>query len=45
MNGASLHEAAAVLGHKSVQTTRRYAHLSVEHVQALIDRVLGAKLS
>jgi integrase len=44
MNGASLYEAAEVLGHKSTQTTKRYAHLSVAHKQALTDRVLGGKL-
>lgn len=44
MSGASLHEAASVLGHKSVATTRRYAHLSTAHKQALTDRVLGGKL-
>jgi len=44
MNGASLYEAAEVLGHKSTQTTKRYAHLSVEHKRDLTDRVLGGKL-
>jgi integrase len=40
MNGATLHECAEALGHKSVETTKRYAHLSVEHKQALTDRVM-----
>ena len=44
MAGATLHEVAEVLGHKSVQTTKRYAHLSTAHKQALTDRVLGDKL-
>jgi len=41
MNGATLYEAGEVLGHKSLQTTKRYAHLSVEHKQALTDRIMG----
>jgi integrase len=41
MSGASLLEIAKVLGHRSMQTTKRYAHLSVAHKQALTDRVLG----
>jgi integrase len=44
MNGATLHEVAEVLGHRSVQTSQRYAHLSVEHKKALTDKVLGKKL-
>jgi integrase len=42
MAGASLLEIGAVLGHRSTQTTLRYAHLSVERSQELTDRVLGA---
>ncbi len=41
MSGASLLEIGAVLGHRSTQTTLRYAHLSVTHKQELTDRVLG----
>jgi integrase len=41
MAGASLLEVAEVLGHRSVQTTKRYAHLSVAHKKSLTDRVLG----
>jgi len=41
MGGASLLEVGDVLGHRSVQTTKRYAHLSVGHKQALTDRLLG----
>ena len=41
MNGATLHECAEVLGHKSIETTKRYAHLSVEHKRSLTDRVMG----
>lgn len=45
MNGATLHEVASVLGHRSVQTTVRYAHLSVDHQRRLVDRVLGGASS
>jgi integrase len=38
--GATLLEIGEVLGHKSTQTTRRYAHLSMRHKQALTDRAL-----
>lgn len=41
MNGATLKETAEVLGHKSTQTTDRYAHLSTEHKSKLIERVMG----
>ncbi len=41
MNGATLYEAGQVLGHKSQQTTARYAQLAVDHKQALTDRILG----
>jgi integrase len=40
MNGASLHETAELLGHKSTQTTKRYAHLSTDHKSALSERVM-----
>jgi len=43
--GASLLEIGEVLGHKSQQTTARYAHLAKGHGQELVARVLGAKLS
>ncbi len=39
MNGATLQETAHVLGHKSTVTTERYAHLSIEHIKTLTDRV------
>jgi integrase len=42
MAGASLHEIGQVLGHKSVQTTQRYAHLSTQHQAALTERTLGS---
>ncbi|MCG8091590.1 MAG: site-specific integrase [Candidatus Thiodiazotropha endolucinida] len=42
MNGATLHETAEVLGHRSIETTRRYAHLSKDHKKQLTDRILGS---
>lgn len=43
--GASLVEIGAVLGHKSANTTKRYAHLAEQHTHDLIrgmsDRLLG----
>ena len=41
MNGATLYETGEVLGHRSVQVTKRYAHLSTEHKRNLTDTVLG----
>lgn len=41
MAGATLHEAGQILGHKSEQTTKRYAHLSTNHKAALAERVMS----
>jgi len=41
MNGASLKEVAEILGHKSTQTSDRYAHLSTEHKSKLVERVMS----
>ena len=43
MSGLPLHEIAAVLGHKSLSMTQRYAHLAPDHV-ARASRVLGARV-
>jgi integrase len=40
-SGATLLEIADVLGHRQLQTTKRYAHLAVGHRSALVERVLG----
>lgn len=37
MNGATLAEIAAVLGHKTLQMVKRYAHLSDAHIGAAVD--------
>jgi len=39
MKGASLVEIADVLGHRTLQMVRRYAHLSESHVKGLMDRL------
>ena len=41
MDGATLLETAEILGHKSTQTTERYAHLSTKHKSALSERVMN----
>lgn len=37
MNGGNLYELKEVLGHSSVKTTERYAHLSSQHLSGLKD--------
>lgn len=37
MNGASLLEVAEVLGHKTIQMTQRYSHLSEDHVAGVLE--------
>lgn len=39
MNGATLAEIAAVLGHKTLQMVQRYAHLSDQHVAGVVERM------
>lgn len=43
MNGASLAEIAEVLGHKTLQMVKRYAHLSDGHVSSVIES-MNAKI-
>ena len=45
MGGATLHETAEILGHKSTETTKRYAHLSTAHKSKLSERVMGEVFS
>ncbi len=42
MNGASLHEIAAVLGHKTLAMVQRYAHLSESHTMSVVERMNNA---
>jgi integrase len=39
MNGASIPEIAAVLGHKSWAMTQRYSHLSDAHISDVVERM------
>jgi integrase len=42
MHGASLLEIAEVLGHKKMDMTRRYAHLTDTHLRGVVDRMTSA---
>ena len=39
MSGASLAEIAAVLGHKTLQMVKRYAHLSEQHTSSIVEKM------
>lgn len=39
MNGATLPEIADVLGHKTYDMVKRYAHLSEEHTAGVVERM------
>ncbi len=39
MNGASLLEIAEILGHKTMQMVKRYAHLAESHTAEVVERV------
>jgi integrase len=39
MNGASIQEIAAVLGHKTLAMVKRYAHLSEQHTANVVNRM------
>ena len=39
MNGASLAEIAEVLGHKTLQMVKRYAHLSEQHTASVVEKM------
>jgi len=43
-SGATLLEIQQVLGHKTPAMVTRYAHLTEGHVEAVVDRVMNAKL-
>ncbi len=45
MNGATLPELAALLGHKTLAMVQRYAHLSPGHTAALAERVASKMMS
>ena len=37
MNGATESEIAAILGHKTLQMVKRYAHLSESHISSVVS--------
>ncbi len=39
MNGATMGEISAVLGHKTLQMTKRYAHLSDSHTHNIVEKM------
>lgn len=41
-SGATLLEIGAVLGHRQINVTKRYSHLTTDHKSNLINRVLGS---
>lgn len=45
MHGASLVEIAELAGHKDLQTTKRYTHLSVKHKQKVAEAVMQKVLN
>ena len=40
-SGATLLEIADVLGHRQLQMTKRYSHLTTTHKSAMVNRLLG----
>lgn len=41
MNGATLIEIAAVLGHKTLQMVKRYSHVTDQHTSAILGKMTG----
>ena len=39
MNGATLAEIAAVLGHKTLAMVKRYSHISEQHTASVVTRM------
>ena len=44
MNGATLPELAAALGHKTLAMVQRYAHLSPQHTSSVVTRMVERML-
>ncbi len=40
MSGASIYTVSQLLGHKNVDMTQRYAHLSMQHVEKAVDLIV-----
>ena len=43
MAGVDLHTVGELLGHRTAQMTKRYAHLSVNHKQAAVELISGGR--
>ena len=41
--GVDLHTVGELLGHRTAQMTKRYAHLGVNHKQAALERISGVQ--
>jgi site-specific recombinase XerD len=41
MSGVDLKTAQTLMGHKTISTTARYAHLSSAHLDAAVDKLEG----
>jgi hypothetical protein len=39
MAGVDLHTVGELLGHRTAQMTKRYAHFNVHHKQATVERI------
>jgi integrase len=44
MAGVDLHTVGELLGHRTAQMTKRYAHLSVNHKQSAVERISGGQV-
>jgi hypothetical protein len=40
MSGASMVELAEILGHRSMQMVRRYAHMNAAHVEGIVQKMV-----
>ena len=45
MNGASLHEIAEILGHKTLAMVQRYAHLTEQHTSNVVASMNEAMIN
>jgi site-specific recombinase XerC len=43
MAGVALKAVQELMGHKTIQMTARYAHLSPDHLQSAVELISGAK--
>ena len=45
MNGATLMDLSHILGHKTMQMVKRYAHLTEQHTAALVEKMTEKQFS